>query len=74
MKSDLDQILEDNNIDALWVTGPGFNNPVMVPDRRRHLTAADLILSGQPPCSSTRPWRRGSRPHRLNTPATAAIL
>lgn len=51
MKSDLDQILEDNNIDALWVTGPGFNNPVMVYlTGGGHLTAADLILKrGQPP-------------------------
>jgi Xaa-Pro aminopeptidase len=30
MKSNLDQIMQDNNVDALWVMGAMYNNPDMV--------------------------------------------
>jgi len=30
MKSDLDQIMQENNVDALWVLGAMYNNPDMV--------------------------------------------
>lgn len=44
MKTDLDRLMEANNIDVLLVTGAGQQNPAMVYlTGRRHLTQADLI-------------------------------
>jgi Xaa-Pro aminopeptidase len=45
MKSDLDAIMQENNLDALLVVGPGDHNPAMVYlTGGGHLTRADLIL------------------------------
>ncbi len=44
MKSDIDALMQANNIDALLVTGPGDHNPGMVYlTGGGHLTGADLI-------------------------------
>jgi len=44
MKSDLDQLLKENQVDALWVTGAGQHNPAMVYlTGGGHLTQADVI-------------------------------
>jgi len=44
MKSDLDRLMQENDIDALLVTGPGDHNPYMVYlTGGAHLTIADLI-------------------------------
>ena len=44
MKSDLDQLLKENNADALWVTGPAQHNPAMVYlTGGGHMTQADII-------------------------------
>lgn len=50
MKSDLDALMKENDIDALLVTGPGFHNPAMVYlTGGGHLTQADLIKKrGEP--------------------------
>ncbi len=51
MKNDLDQILQDQNIDALWVMGAMYNNPDMVYFTGiHHVAQADLFkLRGQEP-------------------------
>lgn len=51
MKSDLDRLMREANIDALLVTGPAAHNPPMMYfTARRHLTQADLIKRvGAPP-------------------------
>jgi Xaa-Pro aminopeptidase len=44
MKSDLDQLLKDNQAEALWVTGPAQHNPPMVYlTGGGHMTQADVI-------------------------------
>jgi Xaa-Pro aminopeptidase len=44
MKSDLDQLMQAHNLDALLVTGPGQHNPPMTYlTGIAHLTSADLI-------------------------------
>lgn len=44
MKSDIDRLMQENEIDALLVTGPGDHNPYMVYlTGGAHLTIADLI-------------------------------
>lgn len=44
MKSDLDQLLKDNNAEAIWVTGPAQHNPAMVYlTGGGHMTQADVI-------------------------------
>ncbi len=44
MKSDLDQLLKDNQADALWVTGPAQHNPAMVYlTGGGHMTQADVV-------------------------------
>ncbi len=44
MKSDLDRLMQENDIDAILVTGPGDHNPYMVYlTGGAHLTKADLI-------------------------------
>ncbi len=50
MKTDLDSLMQANDIDALLVTGAGQHNPAMVYlTGGGHLTTADLIkLRGQP--------------------------
>ena len=50
MKSNLDALMQENNIDALLVTGPGFHNPAMVYlTGGGHMTQADLIKKqGEP--------------------------
>lgn len=50
MKSDLDHLMESQNLDALWVTGPAQHNPAMVYLAGiAHLTRADLIKKrGEP--------------------------
>ena len=44
MKSDLDQLMEKYNLDAMLVTGPAKHNPAMYyMTGGGHLTSADLI-------------------------------
>jgi Xaa-Pro aminopeptidase len=44
MKSDLDQLLKENQAEALWVTGPAQHNPAMVYlTGGGHMTQADAI-------------------------------
>jgi Xaa-Pro aminopeptidase len=44
MKSDLDRLMHENDIDGLLITGPGQHNPAMVyMTGGAHLTGADLI-------------------------------
>ncbi|HUF38879.1 MAG TPA: Xaa-Pro peptidase family protein [Anaerolineales bacterium] len=44
MKSDLDRLMTENDIDGLLITGPGQHNPAMVyMTGGAHLTAADLV-------------------------------
>ncbi len=44
MKSDLDQLLKNNQADAIWVTGPAQHNPAMVYlTGGGHMTQADVI-------------------------------
>jgi len=51
MQSDMDRIMKERGIDALWVTGPADHNPNMVYyTGLHHLTGADLIKPhGKPP-------------------------
>ncbi len=51
MKTDLDVLMQAQNIDALLVLGPGQHNPAMVYlTGGGHLTGADLIKRhGEPP-------------------------
>lgn len=60
MKSDLDTLMQSNNIDALLVTGPGQHNPAMVyMTGGAHLTTADLIKKrGEPPILFFNPMER----------------
>jgi Xaa-Pro aminopeptidase len=45
MKSDLERILTENNLDGILVVGPGMHNPAMVYlTGGGHLTNADLII------------------------------
>ncbi len=50
MKSDIDRLMQERNIDAILVTGPGQHNPAMVYlTGGAHLTNADLIKKrGEP--------------------------
>ena len=44
MKTDLDALMQENNIDVLLVNGPGFHNPAMVYlTGGAHITRAELI-------------------------------
>src|SRR3990170_2815057 len=51
MKSDLDRLMGERNLDGLWVTGPGLHNPAMSYfTGLAHLTRADLVKPrGQEP-------------------------
>jgi hypothetical protein len=51
MKSDLDRLMSERNLDGLWVTGPGMHNPAMSYfTGLAPLTRADLIRArGQEP-------------------------
>jgi len=45
MKTDLDRLMQENNIDAILVTGPAQHNPAMVyMTGGGHMTSADLIM------------------------------
>ena len=50
MKSDIDKLIQENNAEALWVTGPAQHNPAMVYlTGGGHITQADAIkLPGKP--------------------------
>jgi Xaa-Pro aminopeptidase len=60
MKSDLDSLMTENNLDALLITGPGQHNPAMVyMTGGAHLTHADLIKRrGEPPVLFYNPMER----------------
>ncbi len=60
MKTDLDELMDANNLDALWITGPAQNNPAMVYlTGIAHLTRADLIKKrGEPPVLYYQPMER----------------
>jgi Xaa-Pro aminopeptidase len=61
MKSDIDALMQSCNLDAIFVTGPGQNNPPMVYlTGGAHLTSAELIqMRGQPPVLFHAPMERG---------------
>lgn len=65
MKSDLDALLQANDIDAILVTGPGQHNPAMVYlTGGAPLTQADLIkLRGRPPILFHRDMERDEAAH-----------
>lgn len=60
MKSDLDAILQANEMDAMLITGPGQHNPAMVyMTGGGHLTGADLIKKrGEAPILFHAPMER----------------
>ncbi len=60
MKSDLDQLLKDNQAEALWVTGPAQHNPPMVYlTGGGHMTQADVIQrAGEAPLLCHAPMER----------------
>ena len=44
MKTDLDALMQENDLDAILITGPAQHNPAMVyMTGGGHLTTADLI-------------------------------
>ena len=51
MQSDMDRIMKESGIDALWITGPGDHNPNMVYyTGLHHIGLADLVKPyGKPP-------------------------
>ena len=60
MKTDIDTLMEERNLDVLLVTGPGQNNPPMVYlTGGAHLTSADLIKKrGEPAVLFCNPMER----------------
>ncbi len=60
MKTDLDRLMQENNIDAILVTGPAQHNPAMVYlTGGGHMTNADLIKpSGADPVLYYNPMER----------------
>jgi Xaa-Pro aminopeptidase len=60
MQSDMDKIMKEHSIDALWVTGPADHNPNMVYyTGLRHVSGADLIKAyGKPPTLFHNPMER----------------
>jgi Xaa-Pro aminopeptidase len=60
MKSDLDSLMQERNIDALLITGPAQHNPPMVyMTGGGHLTQADLIkIRGEDPILFFNPMER----------------
>lgn len=60
MKSDLDQLLKENQAEALWVTGPAQHNPAMVYlTGGGHMTQADVIQrAGEEPLLCHAPMER----------------
>lgn len=60
MKSDLNQYLSENQIDALWITGPAQHNPPMYYlTGGGHLTKADVIMrAGSAPILCHAPMER----------------
>ena len=60
MKNDIDTLMEEHNLDAVLVTGPGQNNPPMVYlTGGAHLTSADLVKKrGEPAVLFCNPMER----------------
>jgi len=60
MKQDLDRLMADRNLDALWITGPANHNPAMVYFTGvANLTRADLIKKrNEPPVLFHYPMER----------------
>jgi Xaa-Pro aminopeptidase len=60
MKSDLDALMQEKDLDAILVIGPGQHNPAMVyMTGGGHLTSADLIKKrGEPPVLFYNPMER----------------
>jgi len=60
MKQDLDRLMTDRNVDALWITGPANHNPAMVYFTGvANITRADLIKKrGVPPVLFHYPMER----------------
>jgi len=60
MKSDLDRLMSERNLDGLWVTGPGMHNPAMSYfTGLAPLTRADLVKArGQEPVLYYYPMER----------------
>jgi Xaa-Pro aminopeptidase len=65
MKQDLDALMEQYDVDVVWVTGPSTGNPAMVYfTGGAPLTAAELIKRrGQPPVLLHRPMERDEAAH-----------
>ena len=51
MKQDLDRLMQEKDLDALWITGPANHNPALVYFTGvANITRADLIKKrGEPP-------------------------
>jgi Xaa-Pro aminopeptidase len=60
MKQDLDRLMTDRNLDALWITGPASHNPAMVYFTGiANITRADLIKKrNEPPVLFHYPMER----------------
>ena len=60
MKQDLDRLMADRDLDALWITGPANHNPAMVYFTGvANITRADLIKKrGEPPVLFHYPMER----------------
>jgi Xaa-Pro aminopeptidase len=65
MKSDIDALMQDYQLDAILVTGPGQHNPAMVYlTGGGHLTSADLIKKrGEEPVLFYNPMERDEAAH-----------
>jgi Xaa-Pro aminopeptidase len=60
MKQDLDRLMEERGLDALWITGPADHNPALVYFTGvANITRADLIKRrGEPPILFHQPMER----------------
>jgi Xaa-Pro aminopeptidase len=60
MKQDLDRLMQERNLDALWITGPANHNPALVYFTGvANITRADLIKKqGEPPVLFHYPMER----------------
>ncbi len=67
MKSDLDRLMQENDLDVILITGPAQHNPAMVyMTGGAHLTNADLIKNAmQPQSCSTHLWNVMKRPAQI---------
>jgi hypothetical protein len=72
MQQDLDRLMTDRNLDALWITGPANHNPAMVYFTGvANVTRADLIKKrNEPPVLFPIPWSAKRRPGPVSAAET----